>query len=120
MRKDDAPATPEWHRARAKDLRRNGFTKMAEEHEQIARDRAPAARAKAGEIVRVARVYRAQDPLESVPISGNGGAGWAHRLRSSDRSAIPRHRESTARQSAARQQACRSAGRAADQIQASD
>src|SRR5262249_2084525 len=37
LRKDDAPATPEWHRARAKDLRRNGFTKMAEEHEQIAR-----------------------------------------------------------------------------------
>src|SRR5262249_61126605 len=33
----DAEATPEWHRARAKDLRRNGFTKMAEEHEQIAR-----------------------------------------------------------------------------------
>jgi hypothetical protein len=36
-RDDDAQATPEWHRARAKDLRRNGFTKMAEEHEQIAR-----------------------------------------------------------------------------------
>jgi len=35
-REDDAQATPEWHRARAKDLRRNGFTKMAEEHEQIA------------------------------------------------------------------------------------
>ena len=33
----DAEATPEWHRARAKDRRRNGFTKMAEEHEQIAR-----------------------------------------------------------------------------------
>jgi hypothetical protein len=32
-----AQATPGWHRARAKDLRRNGFTKMAEEHEQIAR-----------------------------------------------------------------------------------
>src|SRR5262249_41740334 len=28
----DAEATPEWHRARAKDLRRNGFTKMAEQH----------------------------------------------------------------------------------------
>jgi hypothetical protein len=28
--------TPEWHRARAKGLRKNGFTKMAEEHEQIA------------------------------------------------------------------------------------
>jgi hypothetical protein len=26
----------EWHRARAKSLRKNGFTKMAEEHEQIA------------------------------------------------------------------------------------
>ena len=37
LRKDDAPAMPEWYRARAKDLRRNGFTKMAEEHEQIAR-----------------------------------------------------------------------------------
>jgi hypothetical protein len=35
-RKDDAQATPEWHRARAKGLRKNGFTKMAEEHEQIA------------------------------------------------------------------------------------
>jgi hypothetical protein len=28
--------SPEWHRARAKHLRANGFTKMAEEHEQIA------------------------------------------------------------------------------------
>ena len=28
--------SPEWHRARAKQLRNNGFTKMAEEHEQIA------------------------------------------------------------------------------------
>jgi hypothetical protein len=28
--------TPEWHRARAKRLRQNGFTKMAEQHEQIA------------------------------------------------------------------------------------
>jgi hypothetical protein len=37
LRKGDVQATPEWHRARAKDLRRNGFTKMAEEHEQIAR-----------------------------------------------------------------------------------
>jgi hypothetical protein len=36
-REDDARATPEWHRARAKSLRKNGFTKMAEEHEQIAR-----------------------------------------------------------------------------------
>jgi hypothetical protein len=26
----------EWHRARAKSLGKNGFTKMAEEHEQIA------------------------------------------------------------------------------------
>jgi len=33
---DDAHATPEWHRARAKDLRRNGFAKMAEQHEQVA------------------------------------------------------------------------------------
>ena len=28
--------SPEWHRARAKSLRAHGFTKMAEEHEQIA------------------------------------------------------------------------------------
>ena len=28
--------SPEWHRARAKSLRKNGFDKMAEEHEQIA------------------------------------------------------------------------------------
>jgi hypothetical protein len=27
----------EWHRARAKSLRAHGFTKMAEEHEQLAR-----------------------------------------------------------------------------------
>jgi hypothetical protein len=26
----------EWHRARAEQLRKNGFTKMAQEHEQIA------------------------------------------------------------------------------------
>jgi hypothetical protein len=26
----------EWHQARAKSLRKNGFTKMAEDHEQIA------------------------------------------------------------------------------------
>jgi putative ABC transport system substrate-binding protein len=51
---------------------------------------------------------------------GNGGAGWAHRLRSSARSAVPRYRESTARQAAARQQARRSAGRATDEIRASD
>jgi hypothetical protein len=36
-REDDAQATPEWHRARAKKLRAHGFTKMAEQHEQIAR-----------------------------------------------------------------------------------
>jgi hypothetical protein len=29
-------ATPEWHMARAKSLLKNGFTKVAEEHEQIA------------------------------------------------------------------------------------
>ena len=28
--------SPEWHRARAKSLQEHGFTKMAEEHEQIA------------------------------------------------------------------------------------
>ena len=33
---DDVQATPEWHRARAKALRKNGFAKMAEQHEQIA------------------------------------------------------------------------------------
>jgi hypothetical protein len=35
-REDDARATAEWHRAWAKQLRANGFTKMAEQHEQIA------------------------------------------------------------------------------------
>src|SRR5262249_21289775 len=34
---DDAQTTPEWHRARAKDLLSSGFAKMAEEHEHIAR-----------------------------------------------------------------------------------
>jgi len=29
--------SPEWHLARAKSLRAHGFTKMAEEHEQLAR-----------------------------------------------------------------------------------
>ena len=33
---DDAEATPEWHRARARRLRKSGFTKMAREHEQTA------------------------------------------------------------------------------------
>ena len=33
---DDPQTPPEWHRARAKGLRKHGFTKMAEEHEQIA------------------------------------------------------------------------------------
>ena len=36
LRKDDIQATPEWHRARAKASRKNGFAKMAEQHEQIA------------------------------------------------------------------------------------
>jgi hypothetical protein len=31
--------SPEWHRARAKILRKAGFTKMAEEHEQIAENK---------------------------------------------------------------------------------
>jgi hypothetical protein len=35
-REDDFRETPEWHRARAKLLRKSGFTKMAQEHEQIA------------------------------------------------------------------------------------
>jgi hypothetical protein len=36
LREDDVQATPEWHRARAKALRKNGVAKMAEQHEQIA------------------------------------------------------------------------------------
>ena len=35
-REDDFRETPEWHRARAKLLCKSGFTKMAQEHEQIA------------------------------------------------------------------------------------
>ena len=35
-RENDAQETAEWHRAWAKQLRENGFTKMAEQHEQIA------------------------------------------------------------------------------------
>ena len=31
----DPQATPAWHRARAQRLRKNGFMKMALEHEQI-------------------------------------------------------------------------------------
>jgi len=40
---EDKPEKPgeeksgKWHRARAEHLREHGFTKMAEEHEQIAR-----------------------------------------------------------------------------------
>ena len=43
MSTEDKPERPgeeksaKWHRARAKRLREHGFTKMAEEHEQIAR-----------------------------------------------------------------------------------
>jgi hypothetical protein len=36
LSEDDSQATPEWHRARAKGLRKNSFRKMAQEHEQIA------------------------------------------------------------------------------------
>jgi hypothetical protein len=42
MSTEDKPEKPheeksaEWHRARAKRLRANGFTRMAKEHEQIA------------------------------------------------------------------------------------
>jgi hypothetical protein len=36
VEEDDSQATPAWHRARAQRLRKNGFTKMALEHEQIA------------------------------------------------------------------------------------
>jgi hypothetical protein len=40
MSTEEKPEKPgeesaEWHRARANSLRKNGFTKMAEEHEQI-------------------------------------------------------------------------------------
>jgi hypothetical protein len=35
-REDDFRETPAWHRARAQGLRKSGFAKMAEEHEQIA------------------------------------------------------------------------------------
>jgi hypothetical protein len=30
--------SPDWHRGRAEQLRKNGFTKMAEEHEQLAKE----------------------------------------------------------------------------------
>jgi hypothetical protein len=36
LHEDGTVETPEWHRARAKRLRQNGFTKMAEQHEQLA------------------------------------------------------------------------------------
>ena len=36
VREDDTQATPEWHRARARLLRKSGFMQMAQEHEQIA------------------------------------------------------------------------------------
>jgi len=36
LSEDDPQATPGWHRARAQRLRKNGFMKMALEHEQIA------------------------------------------------------------------------------------
>src|SRR5262245_18471887 len=36
LSEDDPQATPTWHRARAQRLRKNGFMKMALEHEQIA------------------------------------------------------------------------------------
>ena len=36
LSEDDPQATPAWHRARAQRLRKNGFMKMALEHEQIA------------------------------------------------------------------------------------
>ena len=35
-REDNAEATPEWYQARARLLRKSGFTKMAQQHEQIA------------------------------------------------------------------------------------
>ena len=34
---DDAQATPAWHRARAKQLRKDGYPKMADQHEEVAR-----------------------------------------------------------------------------------
>jgi hypothetical protein len=33
---DDPQVMAEWHRARAKGSRKSGYTKMAEQHEQIA------------------------------------------------------------------------------------
>jgi hypothetical protein len=36
LHEDGTVETPEWHRGRAKRLRQNGFTKMAEQHEQVA------------------------------------------------------------------------------------
>jgi hypothetical protein len=36
LHEDGTVETPEWHRARAKWLRANGFTKMAEQHEDLA------------------------------------------------------------------------------------
>ena len=35
--REDDRSTPEWQRAWAKQLRENGFTKMAEQHAEIAR-----------------------------------------------------------------------------------
>ena len=34
---NDAQATPAWHRARAKQLRKDGYPKMAARHEEVAR-----------------------------------------------------------------------------------
>jgi len=36
LHEDGTVETSDWHRARAKRLRQNGFTKMAEQHEQLA------------------------------------------------------------------------------------
>ena len=61
LHEDGTVETPEWHRARAKRLRQNGFTKMAEQHEQIAqaierrRQQCPISRSKERLISRAAR-----------------------------------------------------------------
>jgi hypothetical protein len=54
---DEREKSPEWHRARANSLRKNGFTKMAKEHAASAGDRAPARAAAAGEIGRPVEGY---------------------------------------------------------------
>jgi hypothetical protein len=69
-REDDFRETPEWHRARAQGLRKNGFTNMAEEHEQIAQaiERGRQQQTKYVPPARVICVMRVEAPA-SVPLS---------------------------------------------------